>query len=859
MNKFNIFALVFFIIITQKTICQQFLEEFTGNDISKWTFSGTDFVAASERLRSNNTSATAITFEIFTKLNLTNAKEWSFFTEFQFNPSSQNYTEIHLQSDSSPIAMSNGYFLRLGGTADNISFYKSLNKVSTQLILGAAGIFNQSTNTVFVTVKYLTDTWYVYYKQAAADTLKLGGKCADVTPIQGNYFGWKIVQTTSNSKKHFLDDIYIGPTRLDTTGPRMIEAITSHPDSLVVRFNEPVRNVQASQFLVNNNSIKNAIQNTENEVTLVLNSSMQNGITYKIQNAGSSDKLNNLSKVHFLNFMYLKGELPNIGDIVINEIMANPDPGLGIFPTSAEYIEIYNRSNKYIQCKGLKLGDASGAVNFPDSILYPSQYYILSKNTFSSFKQFGNWIGLESFPSFNNDEDRVNIISADNKVLHSVSYKNSWHSDAIKSNGGWSLERIDTGLWCVQENNFSSCKHSNGGTPGQANSISKKIIPAQAYIKKIRVIASNALDIYFNVLLDSATIADSIQLWIDNQFIPNHFQISQQKNSKDMVWQLQSNLFQFKVNEIHSVYCKGLSTCFGQRLPAYSGKIGLADTGIQPGEIILNEILFDPKVHNDDYVEIYNHSNRILNLFQLFLAGKDENLNYKSVTELFSSNTSFLPGEYLLITTNAKNILEQYHHTDSSAFLELNSMPTFANSEGKVALVTRQGKEIDYLDYNEKMHNQIINNTEGISLERVFPGIASSENQNWQSATESVGFGTPGLKNSVYRDALNPVQENQFIFEKSYCTPNGDGTDEQMILKYSVSQPGYFVTIYIFDEAGNKLGIVYNNYSIQKDGILWLSPAISNRILNTGNYLAKIEAWHPTGSRIYQKIVFSVL
>src|SRR5690606_10795290 len=91
----------------------------------------------------------------------------------------------------------------------------------------------------------------------------------------------------------------------------------------------------------------------------------------------------------------------------------------------------------------------------------------------------------------------------------------------------------------------------------------------------------------------------------------------------------------------------------------------------------------------------------------------------------------------------------QYITPDPDAFLKLNSMPSFPDDKGTVIILNGQGDIIDEVSYSDNWHFALLHNTEGVSLERVdYNGPSTSA--NFHSAATSVGYGTPGYKNSQY-------------------------------------------------------------------------------------------------------------
>ena len=77
-------------------------------------------------------------------------------------------------------------------------------------------------------------------------------------------------------------------------------------------------------------------------------------------------------------------------------------------------------------------------------------------------------------------------------------------------------------------------------------------------------------------------------------------------------------------------------------------------------------------------------------------------------------------------------------------------MPSYNNGEGTVVLQAPDGSTLDLFRYNDDLHFALLNETEGVSLERVDPDRPSDDNSNWHSAAEAVGWATPGYENSQY-------------------------------------------------------------------------------------------------------------
>ena len=66
---------------------------------------------------------------------------------------------------------------------------------------------------------------------------------------------------------------------------------------------------------------------------------------------------------------------------------------------------------------------------------------------------------------------------------------------------------------------------------------------------------------------------------------------------------------------------------------------------ILPGEIVINEVMFNPKENGSDYVEIYNNSAKTIDLKRLKLASRTDDLELTQVYQLTGSKQLFEPGD----------------------------------------------------------------------------------------------------------------------------------------------------------------------------------------------------------------------
>ena len=68
------------------------------------------------------------------------------------------------------------------------------------------------------------------------------------------------------------------------------------------------------------------------------------------------------------------------------------------------------------------------------------------------------------------------------QVIDYLVYSDSWYQDAIKDDGGWSLERKNPFNPCSSDKNWIASIDPSGGTPGRKNSTALSVEPASELI-----------------------------------------------------------------------------------------------------------------------------------------------------------------------------------------------------------------------------------------------------------------------------------------------------------------------------------------------------------------------------------------
>ena len=267
-----------------------------------------------------------------------------------------------------------------------------------------------------------------------------------------------------------------------------------------------------------------------------------------------------------------------------------------------------------------------------------------------------------------------------------------------------------------------------------------------------------------------------------------------------------------------------------------------------PSDVVINEILFDPKTNGNDYVELYNRSTAIIDISGLHLANRNTAGTISSVKRLSEMPFYLFPGNYAVFTEDAAALELGYFVKNREAVFEIASLPSFPDDEGIVVLLKGQGVVIDEVRYSDDWHFGLIANKDGVSLERLDPDGPSQDANNWHSAASTAGYGTPGYINSQYKQ---PSAVNAFIeILPKVFSPDGDGFDDLLTINYNIAESGYVANIIIFDAAGRQVRHLVKNSLLGLKGFwTWDGLGEQRQKLPVGSYIIYTEFFNLEGKK----------
>jgi hypothetical protein len=782
--------------------------------------------------------------------------QWEFFINLQFNTSSTNFVDVFLTSDSANLASNNsGYLVRIGTPTDNISLLKKVGTVYTSLINGKAGTTNHSSNTfkIKVTCDAKRNFTLWYDSTGLGNNFMQEGNVWDTTFNQSNYFGISIKQSTASfHNRHFFDDFYIGKIITDTIKPFVKNVEIKSPDTLRIYFSEILHSISLNLFNFDiNNTIGNPfssrfISADSSVIEIALVNSLAANTWYNFGIKNCKDKTGNKLEDTVFQLKWFQTEKPLKNDIVIHELMPDPEPMVGL--PKEEFVEFYNRSDKILQLQNCFFSDNTSSGKLPYFVLEPDSFLILCEaGNESLFSPFGRTMGIKGFPSLNNSGDALFIKNADGQLIHQVKYDLTSYRDELKSDGGWSLEMIDVDNLC-NPNNFKASVASIGGSPGKINSV-KALNPdnEKPFIKKVTVKLDLVIQLMFSETFDSLKASD-----IGNYQITENV-ISGITVTKDI---LELKLVQPLVpNKFYNLTVNGIVDNCNNILDT-SFQIIMAEKP-KSGDIVINEILFNPTTGGADFIEIYNRTNKILSLKNLTLYNLDKDKQPDDISQIDTLGTVFLPNAFMVFTTNPSWVSEHYKKCDSTAFIKVPSLPTMADDAGHIRLVDEAKTIIDEMDYSKSMHFQLLTNFEGVSLERISYDVSSSEISNWTSAAATSGFATPGLVNS--HSLLVNISDDWLSISPTLFSPDEDGVDDVASFTIQSTSQNQQATLVIFDIYGKLVTTLVNNSPIGTTQTwFWDGMDKDGRKTTIGIYIVYAELFGLDGKKHVQKKTVTV-
>lgn len=837
----------------------QILDDFTDGDYSHnpaWSGTPGAWVVNADRQLQSAWQQPNSSFWISTPQQSGGALIWECSIELRFNSSSLNYVDVYLAASDSDLSATgiSGYLIRLGGSADDICLYrKDPSGNLTRLIDGSDGLLNHSLNQVRIQVICNRNRQFSLSRDdsgTGSNWIQEGLAVDTIYPLNG-YFGMIVRQSTASFfAGHVFDDVEVKPFVPDTIPPSLA-AITALSDTgIELHFNEPIDTFSVrdpNQYILDSVGVQiNRIETSTTDarrIQVYFDGSFGDGHERVIRLLAVRDRAGNIQPEARAVFSWYN---PMRNDVVVNEIMADPSPAVGL--PELEWVELYNRSAYPVHLKGWRLGDVTGwSAPFPDILLPPNNYLVVGgSGLLSEFTGTISVLALSGFPSLDNDGDWIQLQQENGRLMHAVHYSADWHDSPVKRTGGWSLEQIDANRPCLFSGNWESSEATTGGTPGLPNSIQGTIEDQRPpEIQRVYCRAPDELVLVVNEPLDSFVSAQS-HLYAVSNGIGTPLQVRVERPEMNRVWlklhtPLDSNLF-------YSIEAGGLKDCHQQvQTQVIQLQVGLP-VKPNPGAVCINEFMVDPPLNGCDFIELKNTGTKVIDLKDLLLANRNSRGDPSGFVPVQSESYLLFPGALAVVSTDPDWVCHNYTCFHPEGNLLVPSLPSFNNDSGRVLCLRADGLLLDEVPYRSEWHDPFLVRTEGVSLERIRDTGNSRDPSNWHSASSSSGYATPTAANSQH---LAPVHSEAFIsLQPGTISPNLDGTDDFLLIHYQFPEPGNLISIQIFDASGRLVRTLQQNALCGTRGFFqWDGTGNQNQRLQAGIYIVQASYFNSTGKK----------
>jgi hypothetical protein len=854
---------LFFALLTINTLplSAQWVDDFSDGDFSSapaWLGDVERFAVFNDRLQLRDTAAAGSNASFLysrAPTTIADTTQWEGFFFLNFSPSAANLCRWYLAVNSPPGSGSfTGYYLQLGGVSGNtdaLELYRQDGSERVLLLRGREGAMGGGTATVRVAVsRFPGGEWRLLADYSGGYDLQEEGSVTDDTYIVSEYTGIGCLYTASRSNHFFFDDFSITPLYEDNAGPTLLSVHALDERSLRLMVDEPLDAAMAvnpAHYQLDGGQGRPMAVLYDsldlNTLILVFDNPFINLQSYTLTIDSLADRSGNIVLGLQHTFPFVLTGRAGWQELVISEIMADPSPTVGL--PNAEYLELLNRSDQLLELSDYSLLAGSNLQQLPEGLLLPGERILLCRaDQLALFSAYGRVAAMSAFPALSNSGSTLSILDQQGVRLLTLSYSISWYRDEQRSDGGYSMEMQDETGPADCAANWRASLAAAGGTPGQGSSLTQLPPDRQApRLQQLAVASASELSLQY----DEALAPESVEAVGNFQFEPwvDIAEVVADNDGHTLHLFLQDSLRPGQIYRLRVL--AGIADCLGNRADAASYRLGLPEPPLA-GDLIINELLFNPLSGGVDFAEIYNRSDKTISLNRLYI-GNSQAQPLPDLSRI-SAGGLLLPGEYAVFSPSPADIMARYTvAAPDKLFSQL--LPVMPDERGNFSLYDARLVMLDSIDYDESWHSPLLTEVDGISLERIFPEQPGNRQDNWHSAASMAGYATPTARNSQFR-VFSPLQAGEqaryFQLSENVFSPDGDGYQDFMLLTYEIPTTGYVADVRIYDLEGREIMRLGRRALLAGSGhYQWDGTTLRGQRARAGIYAVHVRYYRPDG------------
>ncbi len=800
-------------------------------------------------------------------LRSTDSLSVSFRVKHAYNPSSANNWQIGFLADYTNGLITEGLILGVNfmGSDDLLKLWKCTNGECIEI---CRTTLNYQEQIGVDTAPEIKMVWHqggklnIYFTRdpVGESAVQIGSCQLDILP-RGRNLVVRYEYSSSQDRKLWIDDIFMeGHFVADTTAPFITGIKVLDELKMEVEFSESVTIPDRHSITLTGLSVgsMNPDRIIESQLGLMLSfpEIIPNREECQLKVTGICDMDANCLRDTLINCLRNEAEW---GDVVFNELMADPIP-MVLLPEE-EYMEIYNRSAYKLDLTGWR-------------IEVDNQNHLFDV---ASFRSEPDSYGLITGINLPNDGASLALYSSNGTLIHAARYKVPWNGIQWKTEGGWSLESPDPDQVCNISSFWEFSSNTKGGTPGAINSNDVELEDREP---PVLLYAGFGNEFGYGNEFENGNEVEygsGYENGYENDDTPGVICLHYSEPVRFAPWELDqfrvtpANLYADSVvvvmpladqlqvwfpEKVHkraaiNVHTPAVSDCFqnlSRKPQLLMGKV----SELRFGSVLINEIMYDPVEGAPEYIEFYFPDSDFYDLQDLSIdIVKDED-SPRSPVPLSGSSRIISQGDYLVASRNVSHLMEAYNLELSGRWLGVNGMDGMNNSGGIVYLTDRAGSVVDVAYYGDQLHMELINVTQGISLERISFDRPGTIAENWHSAASIEGYSTPGEKNS---QSVNDLEYTGLVsVVPKVFSPDNDGYQDLLEISISPGTQGWVIGMWVTDLVGRRVKTLANNHLAGPSvTYTWNGNREDGKMAGEGIYVIHVTGYHPEREERWRK------
>ncbi len=779
---------IFLLLFSSSLYAQNFEDDFSDGDFTNnpaWSGADSNFVIfdldGNNVLRLNadqagssylSTSSTGI------------EGEWEFFIRLDFSPSNNNFTRIFLMSDIADLSgLVNGYALRWGEnlSGDVFRLFKITNGIEDgEVLTGTTNVSTSGEYRLKVT-RDASGNWSLEVAEGYLGTLAEEATGTDNTYSSSSFFGVQATYTASNTSNFYFDfKIDPPPVVID---PLVVDSFTRFSQTEIdLSFSRDIdfASVSTTDFLLNESVNPQSFSTQGTNALRITFSDVFPGGENELFVSGIESSTNDTSLTD-TTFTFFTFDAFETGDVIINEFLKDPPTGSGL----SEYIELRNTTSKYINLKDWEIGDNNSliAISNEDQVILPDSFLVVTPNPSALTTTFGEGVYIDvSLPALNNTTDQVRMYDENGVLVDSLEYTPEWGGVDV------AIERITPDLASTLQANWGDSPNAVG-TPGRTNQIESDTTAPD--LESYEFLNDSTLLLVFSeeIKQEPAENPDNYEIQIlvkvnpDAESGENEYVRSTFFAPDTVLLEFDRPYYSYKFGNILEI--RNQEDIFGNVAELISFNYELVRTSeAVPGDIMINEFMYDPASGYSEFIEINSHTGKTINLKGWTISDNTGNHQVISDQNFYVQRypdqvSPVVLKQYVVLVPDSTIALS------NSIRLVLGSrFPTLNNTTDAIVLKNADGVTIDSLTYSNSWGGS------EVSLERRTVDVQGTIQANWGDSPSS-NFATPGQTNEIEPDTEAPFVESILITDPETVLLK---FSEELIDTFAVDPDNYIIS-----------------------------------------------------------------